>query len=161
MANDLKIRVGVEAGKPDSKFTVQEGGAIVLKNDAGAMLTVTFEGPSPLCPVTATAAAPTPAVQLTAGQSKEYKACAVTTEQAFLYKATMAGAQTESATIIVEKVGVTGPDLRFTEKLPSIVIHREMSGENYFFAAAGLLLGVVLCVFIEPRLGSGRKPPRP
>lgn len=162
MANDLKIRVGVEAGKPDSKFTVQDGGTITLKNDGTALLKINFSGgSSPLCPAAATSAVPQLSVDLAAGEAREYKTCMVVTEKAFPYTATV-GAQTENATIIVEKsTGMTPEIVAPPIANPSIVIHRELMGENWFFAAAGLFVGVVLCIFIEPRWGSGRRPPRP
>lgn len=162
MANSLKIRVSVEAGKTDSRFTVQEGGTITLKNDASALLKVNFSGgSSPLCPSAAAVAAPTLSVDLAAGETREFKACAVVTEKAFPYTATIAG-QAEMATIIVEKpTGLTAETVPPSVQQPSIIIHHDLMGENYFFAAAGLIVGVVLAIFIEPRWGSGRNRPRP
>jgi uncharacterized protein with von Willebrand factor type A (vWA) domain len=162
MANSLKIRVGVEAGKPDSRFTVQEGGTITLKNDGSAMLKINFSGgSSPLCPVAATAAVPQLSVDLTAGETREYKACAVVTEKAFPYTATV-GTTQEIATIIVEKATPMTPEIvQPAVPDPSIVIHHELMGENYFFAATGLLVGVVLSMFAENRWGPGRTRPRP
>lgn len=159
MPNSLKIRVGVESGKTDSKFTVLEGGAITLKNDANATLRVSFGNSSPLC--LDTAPQPEFTVDLAAGQARDYKACNVEVEKAFKYTATVGNAQSESAYIIVEKTTSYTPQVVLPEKNPTIVIHRELMGENLFFAAAGLLLGVVLSMFVENRWGPGRNRPRP
>jgi hypothetical protein len=157
MPNNLKIRVGVEGGKTDSKFTVQEGGAITLKNDANATLQVSFGNSSPLCLGTERQLS----VELAAGQTKAYQACNVATEQSFKYTATVANTQLENAYIIVEKPMIVTPELVVPETNPIIVIHRELTGENLFFAATGLLIGVVLSLFVENRWGPGRNRPRP
>ena len=155
MPNSLKIRVGVDAGKTDSRFTVTEYGGITLKNDGSATLNVSFGNTSPLC----LSGARQLTVQLTAGQAKNYQACAVTAEQTFKYTATVTGAQPETAAIIVEKIAVnTSPGL-LPESNPIIVIHREITGEHFLFGAAGILIGVVLCSFIESRwIRSGPRP---
>lgn len=157
MPNNLKIRVGVESGKTDSKFTVLEGGAITLKNDANATLRVTFGNASPLCLGTQ----PQLSVELAAGQAKDYQACSVASEQSFNYAATIANAQSESAYIIVEKTTPFTPQVVLPETNPTIVIHHELMGENLLFLTVGVLAGVLLSLFVETRWGPGRNRPRP
>ncbi len=157
MPNNLKIRVGVEGGKTDSRFTVQEGGAIALKNDANATLRVSFGNSSPLCLGTQRQLS----VELVAGQAKSYKACAVPAEQSFRYTATVTNMQPEQAYIIVEKAAVITPEIATPDLKPIIVIHRELTGDNVFFGAAGILLGVLLSIFVESRWSARRNPPRP
>lgn len=154
MPSSLKIRVGVESNsRTVSKFAVAENGYVTLQNDASAKLNVTFPETSPLC----LGAQRQVSIDLGAGEARNYQVCPGAAGQSFKYTATVAGAQPEDPYILVEGL-VVNPEVVLPEPNPAIKFERLLTGENFFFAAAGLLLGIGFSVLLG---AFGRNRPRP
>jgi hypothetical protein len=149
----LNISIGANGANDGSTFAVTEGESITLTNVADAKVTVAFsQHKSPLCSQTEP---PRVTVDLSAGESRQYQACAVVLGQTYQYTATVGRTKTETASITVAPL--FPEQFSGTETNPIIVIHREVTGENLFFGAAGLLVGVALAVLFK---AFGRSSPR-